>query len=455
MAANSRPVEVIQLTHEPRGHQLFTTQVFSPDDRWIVFDNRPHDTMIGPTPTVGMVDVETGHLTQLYRTTNQTEHGPGVAAASFSPVRNRVMFIHGLRNCDANRPYAITRRTCVAVDLDKPGVPILLDARDVTVLYTRGALRGGTHAHTWSADGQWISFTYNDAVLHELEMNSGQQGLDTRTIGVMVPAGPVAVDEDPEGENNDGQLFSVLVVKVVRHAEPGSDQIEKAFSDGWVGTQGYLKPDGSRQQRAIAFQGHVRDQQGKLHSELYIVDLPGDTNALTIPKPGTRLEGTPITRPAVPAGVVQRRLTYTLDRKFPGLQGPRHWIRSTPDGSRLALLMKDDNGIAQIHTASPNGGEPIQLTRNPWSVQTPFSWRGDGRAICYAADNSVFVTELDNAGRETQTRRLTPRYDDATAPTPTGIVFSNDGNMIAFNRYVSTEGKLHSQIFLIRYLADN
>jgi hypothetical protein len=51
--------------------------------------------------------------------------------------------------------------------------------------------------------------------------------------------------------------------------------------------------------------------------------------------------------PLSPKGCTQRRLTFTAQRKFPGIQGPRHWLRSSPDGSRIAFLMKDDAGVVQ------------------------------------------------------------------------------------------------------------
>src|SRR5690606_34267035 len=114
------------------------------------------------------VHVKTGEVKELYHTENQTEYGPGVGAAAFSPVEKKVIFIHGIRNANAERPYGFTRRTGVAVHLETPGKPVLMDARDVTEPYTPGALRGGTHAHSWSGDGQWLSFTYNDHILEQL-----------------------------------------------------------------------------------------------------------------------------------------------------------------------------------------------------------------------------------------------------------------------------------------------
>ena len=85
----------------------------------------------------------------------------------------------------------------------------------------------------------------------------------------------------------------------------------------------------------------------------------------TVPGDGS-LAGTERRMPFPPKGVVQRRLTFTADRPFPGIQGPRHWLRSSPDGRRIAFLMKDEDGLVQLWTVSPNGGAPAQVTRNPW-----------------------------------------------------------------------------------------
>src|SRR5690606_3611959 len=148
------------LTHAAQGHTIHHTQVFSKDGQWIVYDTRNGDTQIGRTGSIELVDVNSGEERVLDDTENQAEYCPGVGAATFSPVQNRVLFIHGIRNADASRPYGMTRRTGVAVDTNRPGEPIFMDARDVSPPFTPGALRGGTHAHSWSGDGQWISFTY-------------------------------------------------------------------------------------------------------------------------------------------------------------------------------------------------------------------------------------------------------------------------------------------------------
>src|SRR5207249_3688382 len=137
--------------------------------------------------------------------------------------------------------------------------------------------------------------------------------------------------------------------------------------------------------------------------------------------------------PSPPKGCVQRRLTFTAQRKFPGLQGPRHWLRSSPDGSRIGFLMKDDAGIVQLWTVPPIGGPPKQITRNAWGIASAFTWSPDGKRVAHVMDNNVCVTAVPSG----TTRRLTARTDDANAPRPEACVFSPDGKKLAYVRRVN------------------
>src|SRR5690606_7166302 len=290
----------VQLTQSPQGHTLHNTQSFAKDGQWLVYDTRNDDTQIGSTGSIEMVNVRTGVIKPLYRAQHQTAYGPGVGAATFSPTEDRVLFIHGIRNADVTNPYSVTRRTGVAIDTDRPGHPIFMDARDITPPFTPGALRGGTHAHSWSGDGQWISFTYNDYVLEQLA-KTDTSVQDLRMVGIMVPK-PVKVSSDSSLENNNGAYFSVVVTHVTENPAPGSDAIDKAFDECWIGNNGYRTLDGSRQQRAIAFQGNIRNAAGKPITEIFVVDLPDEITAETDGQP---VEGTATRRPGVPKGIVQ------------------------------------------------------------------------------------------------------------------------------------------------------
>jgi hypothetical protein len=393
--------------------------------------------MIASTGNICIVNTQTGEIRELYHTKHQTLYGPGVGAATFSPVANRVIFIHGIRNADKNNPYGFTRRTGVAIDIAKPFHPIFMDARDITSPFTPGALRGGTHAHNWSADGKWISFTYNDYIMQQLEKKDSSVK-DLRTVGVMIP-GPVHVAHDPSEENNSGEMFSVIVAKVTENPQPGSDEIDKAFDEGWIG-KGYKKSDGKWQYRAIAFQGEVINPDGTKKTEVFVLDLPED---LTKANPGKPLQGTTSSRPNAPADIVQRRITYTVN----GIQGPRHWLRCSPDGNLIAFLSKDDKGIIQLFGVSPNGGEITQLTFNSYSIQGPFNFSSDGKYLAYLADNSVFVTDV----KTHKSKRLTPRASNAENVTGS-VVWSNCGYMLAFNKYTKDKktGNLYLQVFIIK-----
>lgn len=426
----------IQLTNEPKGHMLNESQCFSKDDSWIVYDGRDLETPIPENTEIAMVHTQTRKVRLLYKTPTASVHGPGVGAVTFSPVDDRVLFIHGVRNCDVAHPYSFSRRTGVAVNIKTPGTIEYLDARNMEAPFTPGALRGGTHAHSWSADGNWISFTYNDDILKQRSLvDSTVQ--DLRMVAVMNNHRNVVIPNAGNPENNHGAMFAVVVTDVTEHPKPNSDEIDKAFDEGWIGTNGYLRKDGSRQLRAIAFQGNVRDKDNKTHTEVFVVDIADD---ISVARPAYPIEGTETSRPSVPAGTSQRRITYT--RK--GITGPRFWLRSTPDGSLIGFLSADDNGIIQAFGVSPNGGVITQLTFNEKSIEGPINFSPDGKQLAYIAGGAVCVTNLGTK----QTEMLTaPSSEDALAVG--AVVWSNNGRHLAYNRNIRDTSGLHLQIFMI------
>jgi len=437
----------IQLTFDPRNHSLDNNDNFSPDDEWLVYDTRqnfPGHPMraIGANTNIEKVNIETGEIVVVYETQNQTLYGPGVGAASYSPVENKIVCMHGLLNANSDQPYWFWRRTGVLVDEDNGGKVSFVDARDVTAPYTPGALRGGTHRHEYSGDGQWLGFTYNDQVMAEIEERTGEK-VNLRTVGVSTGIRPVTVDKDAGGGNLDGQWFSVLVVKVVPNPKPGSDQVSKAFSDAWVGDRGYRKADGTLQ-RARAFLGHVRDKKGRQLTEVFVVDIPERIDIAGTDGP---LEGTDTMMPMPSKGTRQQRLTYTEARKYPGVVAePRHWIRSSSDGKWISYLARDDDGIIQVFFVSPLGGEPVQVTHHDSSVQSTVRWKPDGSAICYVCDNSIFVCYVRDGVNFGKARRMTPPAEDA----PVHPCWSHSGDTIAFNREVPNGAKSYLQVFLLK-----
>lgn len=431
----------IQLTNGPYGHMLNTSQVFSKDGKWLVYDTRNDDTKIAGTGSIEMVNVLTGEVKELYHTKNQTEYGPGLGAASFSPVADKVIFIHGIRNSDEKRPYGFSRRTGVAVEINNPQVPIFMDARAIKAPFIPGALRGGTHAHSWSGDGEWLSFTYNDYVIEQWS-KTDTNVQDLRTVGVMFPE-RVKVAEDVEGENNSGEMFSVIVTRVTEDLIAGSDDIDKAFDECWIGKKGYLDAGGKWQERAIAFQGNVKDENGMRKTEVFVVDLPVDLNVI---KSGKNLAGTASSRPDVPSGIKQRRITSTKE----GVIGPRHWLRSSQDGTMIAFLSKDQAGFINAFIVSPNGGTVKQVTFNRFDIQSGLNFSPDGRYISYVAGNAIFVTALATG----KSKQLTSTATEKDRPVGT-VTWSPDGKTLAYNRFVENNDGRNLQIFLIQMVADS
>ena len=434
--AMETPVER-QITRNRSGHILTNIGAWSPDGIWIVYDTR--STPAGDIfdgERIEIVNVATGEV----RTVYQARNGAHCGVATFHPRENKVVFILGPENPSPDWQYCAWHRRGIIVEIgDTPRVHSL-DARDVEAPFTPGALRGGSHVHVWDRAGQWVSFTYEDHVLASFAHETPQQEINLRNVGVSAPLQEVKVrKENPH--NHDGEFFSVLVTRTEAHPMPGSDQINRACEEGWIGTNGYVRADGTIQKHALAFQGQVITEAGQTISEVFVADLPED---LRIPGDGP-LAGTSTRRPRPPAGTVQKRLTRTADRKYPGLQGPRHWLRSSPVGDRIAFLMKDDAGVVQLWTVSPHGGEISQLSRNASSIGSAFTWSPDGRFIAHLMDNSVCITSA-NTGRTT---RLTQRTEDATAPRPEACVVSPDGRRVAYVRPVGDSGKFYNQIFVV------
>jgi hypothetical protein len=437
-------MEERQITNRACGHILTNANVWSPDGQWIVYDTRSDpagEQFDGET--IEIVNVATGEVREIYR----SQRGARCGVATFSPAANQVVFILGPEDPTDDWRYSACHRQGVVVDVDRPGVATPLEARDLVPPFTPGALRGGSHVHVFSGDGDWVSFTYDDHVLTELgaadaKSTAGGHDVNQRNVGVSVLHRAVDV---PTGHprNHSGSAFSVLVTRTVTQPLPGSDEISRAFDDAWVGTNGYLRADGTRQRRAIAFQGQVVTREGNPIAEAFVVDIPEDATVAG----DSPLEGTATTRPAPPRGTAQRRLTYTADRRYPGLQGPRHWLRSSPDGSRIAMLMRDDNGVVQLWTVAPTGGEPRQVTSLPFDVSSAFTWSPDGQWLAHTADNSVFATHVASG----KSRRLTPRRDDADAPRPEACVFSPAGRQIAYVRPVRNGTHSWNQLVAVTF----
>ncbi len=437
-----RQYQEIQLTKSAYNHDLDNNDNFSPDGKWLVYDTRTETGGIGGSPSVERVNFETGKIEELFVIKDNQEWGPGAGAVSYHPSENKIIFIHGLAFCSKKNPYQQWKRTGVIVEDSNPNVPIFMDARDVTIPYTPGALRGGTHRHEWSKDGKWVGFTYNDAIMKAIEDSTGEK-VNLRTVGVSRKIHPVIVDKSGEGENLNGEWFSVLVVRVVPNPTPGTDEISNAASDSWVGSGSYLNKNG-KIQVARAFIGKVKSKNNQAVDELFIVDIPDSIN-----HPGEfgPLEGTPQTFPMPPKGSLQRRLTFTAETAHPGCRGV---ARSSSDGKWIAYIAADEKGMQQIFLISPDGGKSRQVTEHSAGVQSCVRWSPDNQLICYQSENSVVICRISDEPFAKRFQRITPVSKEELS----NIVWSNDGKMIAFNRPVmdTKSGKPYKQIFKVELI---
>ncbi|MFG1174622.1 DUF3748 domain-containing protein [Erwiniaceae bacterium CAU 1747] len=403
-----------QITFATRHHQLTNINVWTADSQWLVYDVRPSGASFTGL-TIERVNVSSGVVEVLY----QARDGAHVGVVTVSPdLPPRYVCIHGPEHPDSLWKYDFHHRRGVII---QHGVAENLDACDITPPFTPGALRGGSHVHVFSPDGSRLSFTYNDHVMHEWD-----NAQDLRNVGVAVPLHAVCPPKHHPREY-DGSHYCVLVSQTTATPRAGSDEITRAYEEGWIGTRGYLRGE-QRQRWALAFIGDTLAASGEKVAEVFVVDLPED-NADFAVAGALPLEGTMTRLPAPPHGVQQRRLTFTHQRRYPGLSGtPRHWLRSAPDGSAIAFLMKDDSGVVQLWTISPLGGEPRQITRSESGIQSAFSWHPDGGSLAFICDNSVTLCTLSTG----KLRRITPRSE--IAPSADAVVFSPNGQHVAYLR---------------------
>ncbi|WP_159566137.1 DUF3748 domain-containing protein [Budvicia diplopodorum] len=409
-----------QITYTPRNHQLTNVNVWSPDGQWLIYDVRPSGASF-TGKTIERANIDTCEIDIIYTA------GPDsyVGVATVSPVEPvRYAFIHSPDSPDDQWHYDFHHRRGVIITEPHRQHAATLDAMDITSPFTPGALRGGSHVHVFSPDGSRLSFTYNDHLMHQ----RGAE-FDRRNVGVAVPLRSVMVDPQHPREYG-GSHFCALVSTTVAHPQPGSDEINRAYEEGWIGTHGYARVDGSTQRWALAFIGDTRAEDGSKLPEVFIVDLPPALADYAI-EGELPLAGTETTLPSPPLGVTQRRLTYTGERRYPGVAtAPRHWIRSSPDGSKIAFLMKDDFDVVQVWLVSPLGGDLIQVTSGQYGVQSAFSWSPDGRSLAFVMDSSIVLCDVASG----VVTRLTEKSHDT--PLPDAVVFSPNGHYVAYMRKV-------------------
>ncbi|QKN79888.1 DUF3748 domain-containing protein [Scandinavium goeteborgense] len=388
-----------QITFTARHHQLTNTQTWTPDSQWLVFDVRPSGASF-TGKTIERVNIHSGETDVIYT----APEGAHVGVVTVHPQDERYVFIHGPENPDDSWQYDFHHRRGVVTF---QGETHNLDAMDITPPFTPGALRGGSHVHVYSPNGERVSFTYNDHVMHEHD-----PALDLRNVGVAAPYGPVT----PSGHHPReyaGSHWSVLISQTTPTPQPGSDEINRAYEEGWVGNT------------QLAFIGDTLSLSGEKVPELFIVTLPTD-EAGWKQKGDAPLCGTEQTLPAPPADVVQRRLTFTHDRAYPGLASvPRHWVRCNPQGDSIAFLMRDDAGVVQLWLIAPDGSGMRQLTQCS-GIQSAMNWHPSGEALGFVLEDRIAMCDAQSG----DIRFLTADHENP--PSGDAVVFSPDGKAVAW-----------------------
>lgn len=427
-----------RVTSSPNGHILTNAQVWSADGEWIYFDSRSdrHGSVFD-SREICRVHARTGCVEVVYRAPAAACCGVVLA----HPREEKIVFIHGPEYPNAAWSYGAARRCGMLLSIGETKGETL-DARDMVEPFTVGAHRGGSHVHQFSPQGDWISFTYEDEYLELLARRGISTEKNQRNIGVAIPNTLISV-VPRHPRNQSAGHYCLICSETCDVPLPGSDQIQRAYEESWVGSSGYRKADGTHQARALVFLGDVLTPAGNKSIELFIVDLPEDAIAQD---QTYRSQSTAAQRRLKPCPTVrQRRLTYLTDGPEPGLQGIRFWPRSTPDGAFVFVLKKDGRGIVQLWRVRTSDGHTQQWTRNSYDIDSAFTVSGDGRWIAHSMNSAVCVTSCIDG----RTISLTESYSDEERPLPEAVVWNPTGNSIAFVRPQCIAGGKYNQIFVV------
>ncbi len=429
--SNQKPEPLImketQLSFSPKNHALDNNDNFSPDDQFLCYDTRGtvYNFDLANCKSIEKIEIATGNETVLWAPESVTgeQAAPGVAAVSCHPSEDKVIFIHGplLSEVDKRGYYGIRNRTGVEVSADGKGKITKVDMRDVATdrLIIAGAQRGGTHRHEYTRNGKKVGFTYDDFL---------QQDYD-RTIGYMVPS-----EMAPTGYTH----YFALLVKPVKMGSAKPGEIEKAYADSWVDSEGKMR----------AFVGKVRAEDGTSYQEdLFVVDISDSVDITSANSGDTN------TYPEPPKGLQIRRLTHRG-----GIAGI---VRGSDDGKRIAYLAKDSNGILQINVISAFGSDLVddeelqafQLSSFD-SDAAYFRWDPSGDWIFSSVNGNIAAICAKPGENFGKSLMLT---DDDKQRSQ--LVVSRDGKLLAYNIDVpgqakSGEQKNFMQIFIMELNTD-
>jgi len=413
-----------QISFTNKNHALDNNDNFSPDGKFLCYDTRGtiYNENLANCKSIEKIEIATGEETVLWEPESVTgeEAAPGVAAVSWHPTENNVIFIHGplLDEVEQRGFYGIRNRTGVEVSADGKGTITKVDKRDVSTEKPtiQGAQRGGTHRHEYSRNGNRIGFTYDDFI----------QQKNNRTIGYLE-----ANNKAPEGYTH---YFAVLL-KTVEKGKSKAGEIEKAYGDSWVDSEGTMR----------AFIGDVRAENGvDYDTSLFVADVPVTTDITT------SFSGNNLEYPLPPLGVEIRRLTHS------GWAGGI--VRGSFDGKRIAYLTIDNSGVIQVSVIDAYGSDlSDDKTKQPQQVSqfktdaSSLRWHPSNHWIFSIVDGNVAATSAKTGNDFGKTILLTNDNQQRE-----NLVVSPDGNILACTIVTPSKDKVgkkhikaYRQIFVI------
>lgn len=385
-----------QITFSLKTHALDNNDNFSADDKFLCYDTRGtiYNGHLANCKSIEKVEIETGDETVLWNPPFVTgeEAAPGVAAASFHPKENRVIFIHGpsLDEVESRGYYSIKNRTAVVVDGNGGGIVGRPDMRDVeNNPTTPGSHRGGSHRHEYTRSGNRIGFTYDDILVQDY----------ARTIGFLQPS-----EKAPKGYTH---YFS-LIFRPVEKGKSNPGEIEHAADDSWVDSLGTMR----------AFIGKVRAENGiDYFSDLFVADIPLGID-ITTAKAGTQTD-----YPTPAEGIIIRRLTHGM--AVGGI------VRGSFDGQRIVFTAMDASGVRQVFVIDADGSqvEPVKIS-NFTEHASAVRWHlSDESVFCFSGGNIASIHVED--------RKITMLTGDSKKREH--LVVSRGGNRLAY--VIATETK--------------
>ncbi len=408
-----------QISFTQKNHALDNNDNFSPDGKFLCYDTRGtvYNENLANCKSIEKIEIATGEETVLWEPEYVTgeEAAPGVAAVSWHPSENKVIFIHGplLEELEERGYYGIRNRTGVEVSADGKGTITKVDMRDISTdePTTSGAQRGGTHRHEYTRNGNRIGFTYDDIL----------QQKNNRTIGYME-----INSKAPEGYTH----FFAVLLKTAEQGKSKPGEIEKAYGDSWVDSAGKMR----------AFIGDVRAENGiDYDTSLFVADIADDVDITT------SFSGNNNEYPLPPKGIVIRRLTHSS------------WaggiVRGSYDGNRIAYLSKDKSNVIQVFVIAADGSDlsddktkqPQQLTTFETNASS-LRWHPSNDFIFSIVDGNVAATVAKKGDDFGKTVMLT---NDRQLRD--NLVVSPDGNVLAYT-IVTAENdnpKAFRQIFVL------